>query len=305
MHSDDDESPAQASEKSTTIQIPDRNLLNQSADFYTYYSSLPKDSRPRPDSFSYKELQTLFEKQKKQGVNNSHSTGYASKDQKLVGQEILKLCLEGFSEGIAETSLCIRSGYKTDNIGQFRRAFSKAADVPFGPLSRMIADLGKKKDENKERIRNYLNHQDHSNSTDKSISIEKEFDRAIAERRTVEIRSTLRVRNAGFRSAVLRNFLYKCACCGIDIPDLLEAAHIVPVANDGTDHPSNGIALCPTHHSAFDRHYFTFEPGSRKLILKEGITTNQLRITRELLEADVNDECLALRQRLFNVGIKD
>ena len=96
-----------------------------------------------------------------------------------------------------------------------------------------------------------------------------------------------------------------CACYEIDFTELLEAAHIVPDANDGTDYPSNGIALCPTHHSAFDRHYFTFEPGSRKLILKEGITTNQLRITRELLEADVNDECLALRQRLFNAGIKD
>ena len=86
---------------------------------------------------------------------------------------------------------------------------------------------------------------------------------------------------------------------------LLEAAHIVPVANDGTDHPSNGIALCPTHHSAFDRHYFTFEPGSRKLILKEGITTNQLHISSKLLGTDVNDECLALRQRLFNAEIKD
>ena len=96
-----------------------------------------------------------------------------------------------------------------------------------------------------------------------------------------------------------------CACHEIDFPELPEAAHIVQDANDGTDHPSNGIALCPTHYSAIKRHHFTFEPGSRKLILKEDITANQVRITREILETDVNDECLALRQKLFNTEARD
>ena len=155
------------------------------------------------------------------------------------------------------------------------------------------------------QVSKLLANQDDITISEPPISIEEEIEEIITERRLVEVRSTTRIRNSAFRKAVLKAHGYKCACCGVDIPELLEAAHIVPVANDGTDHPSNGNALCPTHHSAFDRHYFTLEPGSRKLILKEGITTNQLLITRELLEADVNDECLALRQKLFNAGIKD
>ena len=242
-----------------------------------------------------KDRQPANKKQQQPSKNNA----------KLTGQELISFCINAYENDINETSQCIRTGYSVDNIGQFRRAFSRAADVPFGPLSRMIADLKQKEALAKERVRRYLDDQNKIIMEEPSAPLEEGSDEIITERRTVEVRSTTRIRNTRFRNAVLKAHGYKCACCGIDIPELLEAAHIVPVANDGTDHPSNGIALCPTHHSAFDRHYFTFEPGSRKLILKEGITTNQLHISSKLLGTDVNDECLALRQRLFNAGIKD
>ena len=81
--------------------------------------------------------------------------------------------------------------------------------------------------------------------------------------------------------------------------ELLEAAHIVPVAN--------GLLMSKYWNCAVSnppqrirQHYFTFEPGSRKLILEAGLTTSQLLNTKEILDADINDECLALRQRLFN-----
>ena len=35
----------------------------------------------------------------------------------------------------------IRSGYEIESIGSFRRAFSKASDVKFGPLSNMVREL--------------------------------------------------------------------------------------------------------------------------------------------------------------------
>ena len=164
----------------------------------------------------------------------------------------------------------------------------------------MIADLRRKEFQVKERVKQHLDDQAKIVIEETSIFAEEESEELTAERRTVEVTSTKRVRNTRFRNAVLKAHGFKCACCGIEIPELLEAAHIVPVANEGIDHPSNGIALCPTHHSAFDRHYFTFEPGSRKLILKAGLTTSQLLNTKEILDADINDECLALRQRLFN-----
>lgn len=41
--------------------------------------------------------------------------------------------------------------------------------------------------------------------------------------------------------------------CGVQL-DLVQAAHIVPVSYEkGTDHTSNGMALCALHHYAYDR----------------------------------------------------
>jgi hypothetical protein len=59
-----------------------------------------------------------------------------------------------------------------------------------------------------------------------------------------------------FRSRVLPNFDEYCAFCGIGLSALVEAAHILPVSTypeRGLD-MTIGIALCRTHHRAFDLH---------------------------------------------------
>ncbi|ARC56042.1 hypothetical protein AS850_03005 [Frondihabitans sp. 762G35] len=56
-----------------------------------------------------------------------------------------------------------------------------------------------------------------------------------------------------FRAWVLNAYDAACAVCGLAVPQLLEAAHIVPDAHeDGEPAVSNGIALCVLHHAAFD-----------------------------------------------------
>lgn len=72
------------------------------------------------------------------------------------------------------------------------------------------------------------------------------------ERRHVIREVELAVRNGRFRRLVLKAYDYSCGICGLDL-GIVEAAHIVPVAEQGTDEPSNGIALCANHHTAFDR----------------------------------------------------
>jgi len=59
------------------------------------------------------------------------------------------------------------------------------------------------------------------------------------------------VRVGKFRKLVLQAYDNRCAVCGLGL-GLVHAAHIVPVER-GTDEPSNGIAMCPNHHAAFDR----------------------------------------------------
>lgn len=66
-------------------------------------------------------------------------------------------------------------------------------------------------------------------------------------------------RNPAFRRKVLEIYDYQCAACGlrIKLPDaeltFVDGAHLMPFAETGNDHPSNGIALCKNHHWAMDR----------------------------------------------------
>jgi putative restriction endonuclease len=59
---------------------------------------------------------------------------------------------------------------------------------------------------------------------------------------------------------------HQCAACGlrINIPGVqdgtfVDAAHLIPFAETGNDHPTNGMALCKNHHWAMDR--FLIAPG--------------------------------------------
>jgi putative restriction endonuclease len=40
----------------------------------------------------------------------------------------------------------------------------------------------------------------------------------------------------------------------------VDAAHLIPFAESGNDHPTNGIALCKNHHWAMDRHLIAPTP---------------------------------------------
>ena len=84
-----------------------------------------------------------------------------------------------------------------------------------------------------------------------------EPDRVFASRR--------RVRDPGFRHAVLRAYEQKCAVCSFDVrlgsrTVALDAAHIKWHQAGGPDDVRNGIALCVLHHKLFDEGAFTLSP---------------------------------------------
>ena len=282
------------------------NSTNCKIKFNTISQANALESPSKETSLSESALEKLRQRQRasaqsrKGGAADSATVDGPKKI--LNGSQLVEFCVNEYDSKVAETSICIRAGYKTDNIGQFRRAFSKAADVPLAPLNRMIIDLKRKKKEKQRYLDEYLDGLAKSTNDRQESTGEHVNEELITRRKSVKVISSTHVRSTGFRNAVLKSHGHKCACCDIKASELLEAAHIVPVASSGTDHPSNGIALCPTHHSAFDRHYFTFEPGSRKLILRRGFDKSQLLITKDVVDSDVNDECLALRLRLFNAA---
>lgn len=64
-----------------------------------------------------------------------------------------------------------------------------------------------------------------------------------------------RLYQAFFRRSVLSSYQNCCCFCGIDLPSLLIASHIIPWSanRDTRTSPENGLCLCALHDKAFDR----------------------------------------------------
>lgn len=66
-----------------------------------------------------------------------------------------------------------------------------------------------------------------------------------------------KIRDQGFRKAIVQLYNHRCALCGIRMltPEghtVVEAAHIKPWHESYNDHPTNGMALCRLCHWSFD-----------------------------------------------------
>jgi len=68
-----------------------------------------------------------------------------------------------------------------------------------------------------------------------------------------------------FRKSLLRNYGGRCAITGCDVPEALEAAHIIPYRGEDTNHPSNGILLRADLHTLFDLGFISIDPSEFKV----------------------------------------
>jgi hypothetical protein len=237
--------------------------------------------------------------------------------QKITGENLVKQVIKLDDGGRSEINICQLTGY--EKVETFRIEFAKNAAVAIAPLHIMIRALKQNplwvkffKEENEEIEEFSVSNQttEYADSGDpfkeqiqEFIESEKEFieskklfiDR---EKITSEVKRTYR--NPKFRKKVLEKYGSNCCCCDIAIETLIEAAHIVPVENKGNDDASNGIPLCPTHHTAFDNFLFTINPTDNSIIYKEGLSSEDLQITKTECKLNLSKESLEYRYKLFN-----
>lgn len=80
-------------------------------------------------------------------------------------------------------------------------------------------------------------------------------------RQYVTTQARHRLHQKAFRERVLQAYRNQCALCRFRHVELLDAAHIIPDADElGEPVVPNGISLCRLHHSAFDRFFLTIRP---------------------------------------------
>jgi putative restriction endonuclease len=80
-------------------------------------------------------------------------------------------------------------------------------------------------------------------------------------RRYLTVASRVRLHQRLFRERVLEAYREACSLCRLSHRELLEAAHIVPDAEEaGEPKVSNGLSFCKLHHAAFDKGILGIRP---------------------------------------------
>ncbi|WP_321947211.1 HNH endonuclease [Paraburkholderia sp. J10-1] len=78
-----------------------------------------------------------------------------------------------------------------------------------------------------------------------------------------------------FRSNLLRAYGNRCAISGCDVPEVLEAAHIVPYKGPETNHVSNGLLLRTDLHTLFDLGLLAIEPSAEIVVVAEALRSTE------------------------------
>jgi hypothetical protein len=101
-----------------------------------------------------------------------------------------------------------------------------------------------------------------------------------------------------FKFRLLRRYGKACVVCGLAVPHLLEAAHIKPFAEGGSDHSGNGLLLCRNHHRAFDKGLFSLSDQGQ-VLLESSRTKTDLRITVETLSVLPHPVAVTFHRRKY------
>ncbi|KJS60842.1 hypothetical protein VM95_18930 [Streptomyces rubellomurinus] len=124
-------------------------------------------------------------------------------------------------------------------------------------------------------------------TTDRSDETPFELEGNRRRRRTGTV--TTRPDQARFKLEVFHRYGPVCPLSGIAVTEMLEAAHLRPVAANGTSDPRNGLPLNAALHRAFDAHLFAIHPVTREVLVRpQGPNLAQLGITKTHLDGLAN-----------------
>lgn len=112
---------------------------------------------------------------------------------------------------------------------------------------------------------------------------------------------------ARFKLRVFQRYAPKCPLTGVSVPQMIEAAHLRPVTDDGSDDPRNGLPMDAGLHRAFDAHLFAIHPDTLEVVTRPGgPTVDDLRIVTPHLRALAHKphrEALAWRFEAWSVRV--
>jgi len=112
-----------------------------------------------------------------------------------------------------------------------------------------------------------------------------------------------------FKFNILKRFEGRCLITNIDVTEMLDAAHIIPVASGGTEDPNNGLLLSASVHRALDAGLWAINPFSLRIETKaSGPDAQRMKLDQIDLSNSsrlLNRKALEFRyEKLFLAGKK-
>ena len=112
-----------------------------------------------------------------------------------------------------------------------------------------------------------------------------------------------------FKFNILKRFQGACLVTEINVTEMLDAAHIIPVASGGTESSENGMLLSASAHRALDSGLWAINPSTFQIeTKKDGPNAQRMKIAVTDLNhqaSKFNLEALAYRyEKLFLQGVK-
>ena len=128
-------------------------------------------------------------------------------------------------------------------------------------------------------------------------------------RRTTKSSVERAERDPLFKFNILKRFEGRCLITNIDVTEMLDAAHIIPVASGGTEDPNNGLLLSASVHRALDAGLWAINPISLRIETKvSGPDVKRMKLDQIDLTGSsrlLNREALEFRyEKLFLAGKK-
>ena len=129
------------------------------------------------------------------------------------------------------------------------------------------------------------------------------------ERRTTKVAMERAERDPLFKFNILKRFEGKCLVTSLDVTEMLDAAHIIPVASGGTEDPNNGLLLTASVHRALDAGLWAINPITLKIETKKsGPDAARMKLDQVDLNGSkrlLNKDALEFRyEKLFLAGKK-
>lgn len=107
--------------------------------------------------------------------------------------------------------------------------------------------------------------------TPTSGSNDLEFDARVRAMASIVVRQG----QSKFRNDLLSNYNSTCVISGIQISEVLDAAHILPYRGEHTNSLNNGIVLRSDLHNLFDVGLIAIDPESRRVIVSPKLCNSQ------------------------------